>query len=127
MSAVRKTKLERVVRRRKHTKGNARKNRVKMWELCEGECNFCYPKVYKACKSKKKKERGALSKISLTKQAVKRELEELESLAEEISEGRIQNRNYCKMVSGRGEAIPEEFNLMKGGECNGSEGESYRE
>jgi hypothetical protein len=98
-----------------------------MWDLCEGECNFCYPKVYQACKSDKKKERGALSKITLTKQVMKREFEELESLAEEISEGRIQNRNFCKKIGRIGEAIPEDCVLEKGGECNGSEGESYRE
>jgi hypothetical protein len=105
---------------------------MKMWDLCEGNCGFCYPKVYSACKSKKKKERGALSRITLTKQIVKNEIEELDSLAEELFEGKAQNRDYCKKVSRVGEALTEDFDLMKGGECDGSEGEggeseSYRE
>ena len=119
-------KMKKRVKRRK-TKGDARKNRLKMWEWCEGECNFCYPKVYQACKSDKKTARGALSKATLTKQAAKREIEEFESLAEELYEGKAQNKNYAKMVGGKGEAPTEDFDLMKGGECSGSETEKYTE
>ena len=34
-----------------------RLERLKYWDVCNGDCSHCWPKVYQACKSSKKRNR----------------------------------------------------------------------
>jgi hypothetical protein len=59
------------------------KIKLKHWDVCEGNCSQCWPKVYEACKSKKK---------------VNRLILEMESMLEKKEEDEDKDNFFNKIV-----------------------------
>ena len=59
------------------------KIRQKYWDICDGNCGQCWPKVHEACKSKKKVNRLVL---------------EMESMIEKKEEDEDKNNFFNKIV-----------------------------
>lgn len=76
------------------------KDKTKNWDTCDGNCQFCFPMVHKACQSHKKTERSVL--IERGKHKVDVELD-----IREVREFAISSEIYCS------DLITEEYYLNK--------------